>query len=239
MSLTTICCDGDHVPGDIAVHAVDCWARYAATGDWILRGLNLHLEAGHAALIRGGNGQGKSTLLKVLGGLLPVDRGSCEVAGGAPHRRCSVVAYLPQQGGTDWRAPATVSDLVSAGRLPHRGWFRRLGAADRERCANAIERMGLADLAQRKLHELSGGQRRRALLARTLAQEARVVLLDEPLNGLDRSARAELAELLGGLIADHALTIVVTSHETQDFPLSFNQLHHLQDGQLIPDEAMV
>ena len=125
--------------------------------------------------------------------------------------RCRV-AYLPQQPEIDWRFPAAVDDLVLTGRDAHLGWFRRPGAADRLLVRRALERVGLAALGPRPIRDLSGGQRQRVLIARSLAQEADLLLLDEPLNAVDAETRASVGELLAGLCREGKTVVMATHH---------------------------
>ncbi len=132
----------------------------------------------------GPNGAGKTTLLKALLGLIP-HSGTVLINGAPVVRRSGVLAYVPQISAVNWRFPATVLEVVTMGRTGRLGWLRRAGAADRELALHALEQVGMADLATRSIGALSGGQQQRVFLARALAQEPQVLLLDEPVSGVD------------------------------------------------------
>lgn len=208
------------------------WARHGPDLPWVLRDLSLHLHGPGAVLVRGCNGAGKTTLLAVLAGSLRPERGSLRIHG-LPAGRCHhAVALLAQRPAVDWSFPATVADLVSTGLLPALGWLRRPTTAQRARVEQAIAAVGIAHLTARPLAALSGGERQRALIARALAQRARVLLLDEALNSLDREGRIALASLLSGLIRDEGLCVLVTAHETSDFDLAWDRAFVLNAGVL-------
>lgn len=202
----------------------------------VLVGLDLTVAVGQRVALTGPNGAGKSTLLKVIAGLVPVRAGEVRLYGnpvGACHHR---VAYLPQRGEVDWRFPATVERLVMTGRYVHLGWLRRPRAADRASVAVVLERLGLAELAERQIGQLSGGQQQRALLARALAQGAELLLLDEPLNAVDAETRGTIAALLDELVAE-GKTVLVATHELATLARDFDVAYRLEDGRAVVCEA--
>ncbi|MCX8196683.1 MAG: ABC transporter ATP-binding protein, partial [Acidilobaceae archaeon] len=165
-------------------------------GKTALEGVSFALGRGDLLAVVGPNGAGKTTLLRVLAGTLPPTAGEVRIFGERPHRhRC--LAYLPQRLEVDLRFPVTVGDVVLMGRTGLLGPLRWPGREDRARVAQALELVGMRALARRPIAELSGGERQRMFLARALAREASVLLLDEPLAGLDAPAQAGLLELLG------------------------------------------
>lgn len=164
------------------------------------------------AAIVGPNGAGKSTLLKAVVGLLPVDAGHILIGGQPAAESIDRVAYVPQRDAVDWDFPITVREVVEMGRYRQAGWIRRLGAADREIAERAIERVGMAPFARRQIGELSGGQRQRVFIARALAQEAPLMLLDEPFAGVDARTESALLDLLGE-IRDDGRSVVVVHHD--------------------------
>ena len=178
----------------------------------VLDAITFELPAGTLVGLAGPNGSGKSTLLKALLGLLRPWRGHIELFGqraGASRRR---VGYAPQSELADWSFPATVGDVVMMGRYGRIGLLRRPAAEDRAAVAEALELVDIADLAGRQIGELSGGQQRRMLIARTLAQEADLLLLDEPLVGLDPTAQHELLALFEKL-RSQGKTLLVATHD--------------------------
>lgn len=178
--------------------------------------LTLELEFGRSLAVIGPNGAGKSTFIKAVAGLVPSGSGSLEWQGGMNQegggRRKGDIAYLAQQSEVDWSFPLTVRSLVELGRYPHTGWWRKFGKTDHSKVEEAITSMNLEELAGRQIGALSGGQRQRAFLARALAQEAGVLLLDEPFGGLDLPSQEMLIELLAGLAGDGRL-IIISHHD--------------------------
>jgi ABC-type Mn2+/Zn2+ transport system ATPase subunit len=161
----------------------------------------------------GPNGAGKSTLFKALVGLVPLAAGQVSLFGQpASQRHPCDVSYVAQRSEIDWRFPVRVEDVVLMGRYPHVGWLRRPATEDRDRVQAALERVGLAELGRRQIGQLSGGQQQRAFLARALAQEARLLLLDEPFSGVDAVAERVIFEILADLQRE-GRTILVATHD--------------------------
>lgn len=181
-----------------------------------LDGATFALAAGRVTGLVGMNGSGKSTLFKAVMGLVRPDAGTVRVHGrGTEHaRRHGTVAYVPQTEDVDWTFPVSVRDVVLMGRYGRLGLTRRPRRADHDAVDAALERVALTDLADRQIGALSGGQRRRAFVARGLAQEASVLLLDEPFAGVDRRTEATLTTLLRDLAAD-GRTVLVSTHDLQ------------------------
>ena len=189
----------------------------------VLEDIDFAITAGQMVAVIGPNGAGKSTLFNALVGLLPISSGDIELLGRpSRERRATDVSYVAQRDEIDWRFPVRVEDVVLMGRYPHVGWVRRPSAADRATAREALARVGLADLASRQIGQLSGGQQQRVFLARALAQEARLLLLDEPFTGLDAVAEATIFEILADLqregrailVATHDLNTVMHHFET-------------------------
>lgn len=162
--------------------------------------------------IVGPNGAGKSTLLKAILGLVPALHGSVEVLGSTLDDQRHRVAYVPQSSTVDWDFPATVADVVLMGTYGRLGWLRRPGTRQRRIAAGAMEQAGIADLASRRIGELSGGQRQRAFLARALAQQADLYLLDEPFQGVDARTQQAILQVLRGLRRS-GRTVVLVHHD--------------------------
>ncbi|MBF6466864.1 metal ABC transporter ATP-binding protein [Nocardia beijingensis] len=181
--------------------------------------VDLTVDAGRVCGLIGMNGSGKSTLFKTIMGLVRPDRGTVRINGGAPvaARRAGVLGYVPQSEDVDWTFPLSVRDVVMTGRYGRLGVTRRPRKADREAVAHALERVELTDLADRQIGRLSGGQRKRAFVARGLAQGATVLLLDEPFAGVDKRSEATITALLRDLAGDGA-TILVSTHDLRALP---------------------
>ena len=175
--------------------------------DLAIEAVSFELQSGSLTALVGPNGAGKSTLLQAIAGQLPLESGSIELDGRLltlPLARRQL-ALMPQRGEIAWAFPITVQELVGLGRLV----AARPGCCDVEA---ALQRVGLAALAKRRLDQLSGGQQQRALLARTLVQPAQVLLLDEPCAAIDPPARSALLQVMGQL-RDAGLTLLVSSHD--------------------------
>ncbi len=178
-----------------------------------LEDVSCTIPAGEQMAVIGPNGAGKSTLLKTIAGLLRPSAGSVRYFGAALAPP-GLIAYLPQRNQVDWRFPASVSDVVMMGRVGRVGLFRRPGPRDKALVAEALDLVRLSHLARRQISELSGGQQQRVFLARALAQEARILLMDEPLNGLDVGSQDLLFQTLREL-RERDVTVLLTLHDLQ------------------------
>jgi ABC-type Mn2+/Zn2+ transport system ATPase subunit len=179
-----------------------------------LRDISFATACGACVALIGPNGAGKSTLLKAIAGLLPIASGRIFWRGTKVAKWSREIAYLPQRENVDWQFPITVRGVVRMGRYPQAGWWRPFAPEDENAIERAIELMGLADLSDRQISHLSGGQQQRVFLARALAQEAHVLLLDEPFTGLDRTSKSALAATLRVLTEEGRL--VIASHHDMD-----------------------
>lgn len=177
-----------------------------------IHGVNFDARSGSVTGIIGPNGAGKSTLIKAVMGLVKPDGGSVRVDGQSLAQVRRSVAYLPQRLALDWDYPAQVRDVVTMGRYPHRRLGRGLSGADRQAIADALDRLGLTELARRRIGELSGGQQQRMLVARALAQGASTLILDEPFVGVDTATVGLLSDLLVSL-AHGGSCVVVVHHD--------------------------
>jgi ABC-type Mn2+/Zn2+ transport system ATPase subunit len=177
-----------------------------------LDGVTFDIEPGCLAGLVGPNGSGKSTLMKVVLGMLRPWSGEVSIFGRAGKPKAGVVGYTPQIDLVDWDFPVSVAEVVVMGRFGKLGLIRRPSAEDREIAAQAIERVRLTHLAGRLIGELSGGERHRALIARALAQQGDLLLLDEPFAGLDATAQHDLLRLFHDLVAE-GKTLFVATHD--------------------------
>jgi manganese/zinc/iron transport system ATP- binding protein len=198
----------------------------------VVQDLSLRVPRGTRVALVGPNGAGKSTLLKAVAGLLPIFSGQVRIYGnpvGACHHR---VAYLPQRGEIDWRFPISLRRLVMTGRYVHLGWLRWPGNRDGEIVEGVLERLGLCELAERQIGRLSGGQQQRALLARALAQEADLLLLDEPLNAVDAETRDVVHVVLSEL-QKRGKTVIAATHDLGRLAENFDAAVYLNEGRLV------
>ena len=159
--------------------------------------------------IIGPNGAGKSTLLKAALGLVPLAGGEVRILGAPLDQVRSRVGYVPQRESVDWDFPVTVTDVVLMGTYARLGWLRRPGPRERSLAAECLDRVGLADVADRQIGRLSGGQQQRVFLARALAQQADVYFLDEPMAGVDARSQERIFRVLSDLRAEGRLVVIV------------------------------
>ena len=200
-----------HQPGTPALEADRVEVSY---GDRpALQEFNLRVNAGERLAVVGPNGAGKSTLFKAVAGLLDPARGEIRVFG-APPRRHACIAYMVQRSEVDWTFPVSVLDVVLMGRIRELGFFHRPRPADRAFARGCLERVGLQDLAGRQIGELSGGQQQRMFIARALAQQAELMLMDEPFTGLDLTNQEGILKLLDELSRSR-VTVLVATHDLQ------------------------
>jgi ABC-type Mn2+/Zn2+ transport system ATPase subunit len=174
--------------------------------------VSLTVRRGSLLAVIGPNGAGKSTLLKLIAGLIRPTSGSLSVLGGPPGSAAKSVAYLPQAEAVDWEFPVTVGEVVMMGRYARLGFGREPGSTDRERVSAALATVGMADAADRQIGALSGGQRRRVFLARAIAADPELYLLDEPVTGVDPRTQEELMDVLEAE-ARAGKTVIATTHD--------------------------
>ena len=178
-----------------------------------LQGVDFTLPRGTALGIVGPNGSGKSTLLKAVAGLVKPSDGVVRVQGRPPRALPpGTIGYVPQIEDVDWSFPVSVRDVVAMGRYPRLRPFKRFGAHDREAVSRAIEALGLTALADRHISALSGGQQQRTFVARAVAQEPDLLLLDEPTTGVDAATEESLLHLVRGLVA-RGMPVLMTTHD--------------------------
>lgn len=199
-------------PREVLLAAEHVTFGYGRTS--VLEDVSLQVRAGEFVALVGPNGSGKSTLLKVLLGSLAPSSGSVRLFGQEPNRVDRTrIGYVPQRPSLDSEVPATVEEIVTVGRLSLRGWWRPLRREDRDFVRHALESVGLADLARTPLNELSGGQQQRAFIARAFASEPDLLLLDEPIAGVDAESQRRFRESISHLIAEHGAGVLLVSHE--------------------------
>ena len=187
-----------------------------------LTDVDLEIARGSLLAIIGPNGAGKSTLLKTIAGLLQPFSGTVEVLGGPPRLNAKRLAYVPQAEMVDWAFPVTVGDVVMMGRVPLIGFGRSPGRRDREAVVAALRTVAMFDDRDRQIGALSGGQRRRVFLAKALAAEPDLYLLDEPVTGVDITTQEDLMRILEAE-ADAGRTVVATTHDLASAAHHFRQ----------------
>lgn len=191
-----------------ALHVHDLTVSY--DHEVVLHDVHVLVEPGDSVALIGPNGAGKSTFIKAILGLVPASSGYVEVLGTTPAKARPHIAYVPQTDHLDPHFPISVSQVALMGRYRKVGWLRRPGKADRAAALDALDQVGLADRGNDTFGVLSGGQRQRVLIARAIAQEARLLLLDEPFNGVDSATQDVLIEVLGRLRANGTAVVMAT-----------------------------
>jgi manganese/iron transport system ATP-binding protein len=188
-------------------------------GQTALRDTNFDVPTGSITALVGVNGAGKSTIFKAIMGFVPVARGQISVLGQSVKAalKANLIAYVPQSEEVDWSFPVLVEDVVMMGRYGHMGFFRVPRAADHTAVTEALTRVGMTDYRKRQIGELSGGQRKRVFLARALAQEGQVILLDEPFTGVDVQTEDAIIKLLREM-RDEGRVMLVSTHNLGSVP---------------------
>jgi zinc transport system ATP-binding protein len=194
---------------------------------WALRDVTLHVPRGENLGIIGPNGAGKTTLIQIILGAITGYTGEVTVAGLSPQQACrrgDVIGYVPQRHAVEWRFPVTARQVVQMGLVGRTGLFRRVSRADKERVEHLLHRVGLAEQAARPIGELSSGQQQRLFIARALAPRPAVLILDEPLVGVDRAGQQRFAELVHELHQSLELTVILVSHDLQAIAAGCNRV---------------
>jgi iron complex transport system ATP-binding protein len=209
---------------------------YGYPGHSVGHGISFTVEAGEVLCVLGRNGEGKSTLFKTILGLLPPRAGSVRVdsepiAGWSPRRRALTFGYVPQNSGGTF--PFTVAELALMGRSAHRGPFAAPSAADREAAREAITLLGITHLAEREWLRVSGGERQLALVARALAQEPRILVLDEPTASLDFGNQVRVLDAIRGLAETRALSVLLSTHHPEQAFACADRVAVLAAGELL------
>ena len=226
---------------DPIVSLTDIHAVYEGERHATLNGLSLSVVQAEQVAVTGPNGAGKTTILEVINGLLPITSGSVRVLGqpvtSGSHRLRSEVAYVPQNLFFDPATPFIVRDVVLAARFGKIGRWRLPGARDRNIAQTALSAIGISAWAGRPVGRLSGGQQRKVLLARALAQQARLLLLDEPTANLDPKAKEEVARLVGQVRSELTATSIVVSHESGPLMTASDRVVVIDAGKIVSTRA--
>lgn len=178
----------------------------------VIEDVSLHVPQGALVGIVGPNGAGKSTLIKAIVGTVKHDVGTIQVLGLRDHAARTRITYVPQRGSVDWDFPVTVYDVVAQGRYHHLGLFKRLKGRNREMVDEALQKVGMTDYAHRQIGALSGGQQQRVFLARALAHDGDIFLMDEPFVGVDAATEYAIALVLRQL-QSRGKTVLVVHHD--------------------------
>ncbi|MBM6618061.1 metal ABC transporter ATP-binding protein [Bacillus suaedaesalsae] len=180
----------------------------------VLQDISFTVPEGKLIGIIGPNGAGKSTLIKAMLGLIPKASGTVSIYDKPYTKQRKLVGYVPQRGSVDWDFPTNSLDVVLMGRYGHIGWFKRPGKKDIEYALECLDKVGMKEFANRQISQLSGGQQQRVFLARALAQDATVYLMDEPFVGVDAATEKAIISLLNELKAQ-GKTVLVVHHDLQ------------------------
>ncbi len=226
-------CDHPAIAGEPALQMSGVSHRYSGLDADVLENISVTVVPGERVALVGPNGAGKSTLIKLALGLEQLQEGTISVygnpAGTCRHR----VAVIPQRSTVDWRFPVTVEQVVMMGRYVHLGWFRRPQKQDFEAVDEALHRMEIDSLRNRQVSDLSGGQQQRVMLARTLAHDADLLLLDEPLNHVDIATQELMFHVIEKL-CEAGKTAIVSTHDLGVLKVHFSRALFL-DRRVIAD----
>ena len=206
-------------------------------GDAVLQGVSLTVGPGEFVALAGPNGSGKSTLLRILLGLRAPDTGTVELFGQAPSELTERwrLGYVPQRAVVPEHLPATVEEVVAAGCLTRRGWRKGLTAADRVDVAHALESVHLTERAGDPLRELSGGQQQRVLIAKALVSRPDLLVLDEPVAGVDTESQGHFRDALVHLVEEHGSGVLLVSHELGAVAADLDRVLVLRQGRIVFD----
>jgi manganese/zinc/iron transport system ATP- binding protein len=208
-------------PGQSVITVRDLTVAYNESP--VLWDVDLDVKPGKITAIVGPNGAGKSTLLKSILGLVPTAAGTVRIFGAPLDDVRKRIAYIPQRGSVDWDFPTNALDVVTMGRYGHVGWFKRPGKRDREIARDCLDRLGMGAFAGRHISQLSGGQQQRVFLARALAQQAELYLMDEPFVGVDAVTERAIVELLHE-VRDSGNTVVAVHHDLESVTEYFDDV---------------
>lgn len=189
----------------------------------VLWDIDLDVPSGALMAIVGPNGAGKTTLIQTILSLIKPAAGQIRIFGQAYRSVASTVGYVPQRGSVDWDFPTSAMDVVLMGLYGRLGWVRRPGRNERAEAMAALDKVGMAELAHRQISQLSGGQQQRVFLARALVQDARIYLMDEPLQGVDATTERTIIELLRTL-QSLGKTVMVVHHDLQTVSSYFDEV---------------
>jgi len=203
----------------LAIEVADLTVAYAEKP--VLWDIDLAVPAGVLMAVVGPNGAGKTTLIKAILGMIAPAAGQVLIYGKPYDEQRRIVGYVPQRGSVDWDFPTSVLDVITMGRYGELGWFRRPGKTDKKLALEALERVGMTNLANRQISQLSGGQQQRVFLARALVQQAQVYFMDEPFQGVDAVTERAIIAILQEM-KDFGKTVMVVHHDLQTVPEYFD-----------------
>ncbi len=190
---------------------------------WAVKNVSFKLKPGQVTGLLGANGAGKSTLIKAILGLVPAAQGIVKWTGKPVTKQLNKVAYVPQRSHIDWDYPVTVARAVMMGRVATTGWFKPYSRRSHELVRDALIRVGMWQYHQHQINQLSGGQQQRVFLARAIAQEADLLLFDEPFNNVDRQTETIIFDIFAELKAQQK-TLLVISHDLSETLENYDQL---------------
>jgi len=226
-------CDHPAIAGEPALRMSGVSHRYPGLDHDVLDNVSVTVEPGERVALVGPNGAGKSTLIKLALGLEPLQQGAISIYGNQASTCRHRVAVVPQRSTVDWKFPVTVEQVVMMGRYVHLGWLKRPQDRDHEAVDEALRRMEIDSLRRRQVSELSGGQQQRVMLARTLAHDADLLLLDEPLNHVDIATQELMFHVIEKL-CEAGKTAIISTHDLGVLKVHFSRALFL-DRRIIAD----
>jgi manganese/iron transport system ATP-binding protein len=229
-------CDHPAKPETPALDIQNLKFTYPGPTNIVLDGVSVEIKPGEKVALVGPNGAGKSTLMKLILGLEQIQNGSIDIYGHKAHTCRHRVAMVPQKSSIDWSFPVTVRQVVTMGRFVHLGWFRNPRKDDKKIVELAMKTMEISNIADKQVGELSGGQQQRVMLARTLAHDADLLLLDEPLNHVD-IATQELMFHTIEKICNQGKSVLISTHDMGILTVHFSRVLFL-DKTIIADGSV-
>ncbi len=218
-------------PQALALDMQEVCAKYQGAPKNALEQVSLSIPVGKCVALVGANGAGKSSLFKTISGFIPINSGRVLIFGYPLHAAHQHVAYLQQRSEVDWMFPMTVLELVLTGRYAYLGWFKNPGQADVAIALESLKLLGMHEFADQHISHLSGGQQQRVLISRALAQNADLLLLDEPLNAVDAKTRAIVVDVLKHL-KQQGKTMIVATHYADEGDGLYDGLVYLHEGRI-------
>ena len=220
------------IDGDAAISISHLTVSYGSNP--ALVNISVEIPRGSVVGIIGPNGAGKSTLIKSVMGFVDRDYGRVSIYGEVVENARGRVAYVPQRGQIDWDFPVTVSDVVLMGRYSHVPWYHSLGDTDRQVASKALRDVGMEDVRHRQIGQLSGGQQQRVFMARALAQESDILLLDEPFAGVDPISVGDIKQIIQHL-KDKGIGVLITDHNVRETLDICDKAYIVNDGHIIAE----
>ena len=200
----------------------------------ILRNINMNIEECDCVIITGHNGAGKTTLLKTINNLIPVKKGIVKIFNSSLNNKIKkCIGYIPQTNYFDTFLPISVKEAISVGLYAKNGIFRKLTKEDNNHIIEIAEKLKIEDLLNKPVGQLSGGQTQKVSIARVIAQDAKIILMDEPLSNLDKSSQNDILNIIDTLYKERKLTMLIVTHNLEQTPSCCNKTITMENGEIV------